>query len=619
MPRLQKHIFLFAGLLFTLLFSPVITSAQNNNSQLAFEYYRNNEFEKAAVIFLELYEARKNTYYRTYYIQSLVKSDQLDEADKFVRKTIRKNSNDVELQIEQAYIYELQGNKDKAQKAYQDIIKKGSITPNSVKSLANNFIRKRKYELAEQTYLTGQRQIANQNFYYELANLYAMQRKYDQMIDAYLDLLGKNSAYLNKVQTRLQSLARHDIDESMNPTIESELIERIQKNASNPVYTEMLIWQYVQTGKYQQAIQHAKALDKRFNEKGKRLYELGQLAANNKKHKIAKQCFELVYEYGKVSPYYFNAKLIELNHLYNEATQSINPSQDALNDLETLISTTADEAPRKLKYPLIKLLTQVQAFYLNKAEDALTKIDSISETLRLPQEDKAELRLLKGDIYLLNENPWDATLVYAKVEQQNKQNPIGSEAKFRKAKLAYYTGQFEWAKAQLDVLKASTSKLIANDAMELSLLISENLSEDSLQSALIQFARADLYQFKRNYGESLVILDSVLADYPTNELIDDVLYRKGLINERLGNYEDAIDYYNQVVTNHSWGILADNALIHIGRIYHHKLNDSEAAIQTYTQFLLQHKSSLFINEARNSLRTLRGDFDDKAPTNEITD
>jgi tetratricopeptide (TPR) repeat protein len=619
MPRLKKHIFLFAGVLFALLFSPVITSAQNNNSQLAFEYFRNNEFEKAAVIFLELYEARNNTYYRTYYIQSLVKSDQLDEAEKFVKRAIRKNSNDVELQIEQAYIYELQGDEEKAEKAYQDIIETETVTPNSVKSLANNFIRKRKYELAEQTYLTGQKQISNQDFYYELANLYAMQRKYDKMIDAYMDLLGKNSSYLNNVQTRLQSLAMHDIDGSMNPIIESALIERIQKNASNPVYTEMLIWQYVQTGKYQQAIQHANALDKRFNEKGKRLYELGQLAANNEKHKIAKQCFELVYEYGKVSPYYFNAKLIELNYLYNEATQSINPNQDALNELEILISTTADEAPRKLKYPLIKLLAQVQAFYLNKPEQALTKIDSISEMLRLPQEDQAELSMLKGDIYLLNENPWDATLVYAKVEQENKENPIGSEAKFRKAKLAYYTGQFEWAKAQLDVLKASTSKLIANDAMELSLLISENLSEDSLQTALLQFARADLYQFKRKYGDALVVLDSVLTDYPTNELIDDVLYRKGLINERLGNYEDAIDFYNQIVTNHSWGILADNALIRIGRLYQHELNDTEAAIQTYTQFLLQHKSSIFINEARNSLRTLRGDFDDKAPSDEITD
>ncbi|MDA3910911.1 MAG: tetratricopeptide repeat protein [Bacteroidales bacterium] len=619
MPKPEKHIIFIIGILIVLLFAPNVTNAQNNNSQLAFEYFRNNEFEKAAVIFLELYEARNNTYYRTYYIQSLVKSDQFDEAEKFVKRAIRKNSNDVELQIEQAYIYELQGDEEKAEKAYRDIIETETVTPNSVKSLANNFIRKRKYELAEQTYLTGQKHISNQDFYYELANLYAMQRKYDKMIEAYMDLLGTNASYLNKVQTRLQSLAMHDIDDSMNPIIESTLIGRIQKNASNPVYTEMLIWQYVQTGKYQQAIQHANALDKRFNEKGKRLYKLGQLASNNEKHKIAKQCFELVYEYGKVSPYYFNAKLIELNYLYNEATQSINPNQNALNELETLISTTADEAPRKLKYPLIKLLAQVQAFYLNKPEEALAKIDSISEQLRLPQEDQAELSMLKGDIYLLNENPWDATLVYAKVEQENKENPIGSEAKFRKAKLAYYTGQFEWAKAQLDVLKASTSKLIANDAMELSLLISENSSEDSLQSALMQFARADLYQFKRKYGESLVVLDSVLADYPTNELIDDVLYRKGLINERLGNYEDAIDFYNQVVTNHSWGILADNALIRIGRIYHHKLNDSEAAIQTYTQFLLQHKSSIFISEARNSLRTLRGDFDDKTPTDEITD
>lgn len=238
--------------------------------------------------------------------------------------------------------------------------------------------------------------------------------------------------------------------------------------------------------------------------------------------------------------------------------------------------------------------------------------------INLTPDVEAELSMLKGDIYLLNDNPWDATLVYAKVEELNKENPYGSEAKFRKAKLAYYTGQFEWAKAQLDVLKASTSKFIANDAMEMSLLITENTSEDSLQTALSLFARSDLLQFKHDYAQALIVLDSVLSDFPTDELIDDVLYRKGLINEALGNYEEAIDYYNRIVTDHSWGILADNALIRIGRIYQNELKDKEAAQQTYTQFLLQHKSSIFTSEARNSLRELRGDFDEESSNDEIT-
>ncbi len=618
MLKFAKHITLVLLLLSLTSLLPTEVSAQENKSQLAFEYYRNQDYEKASVLFLELYKERNNTYYRTYYIQSLVKSEQLNEAEKFVNRELRRNKNDIDLKIEQAYIYEIQGEKDKAEKSYNDIIQQGSITPNSVKNLANNFIRKRKYEWAEKTYLAGQKNITNQDFYYELANLYSMQRKYEPMMEAYLNLLGSNASYINTVQSRLQNLALYDIDQSLNPIIESSIIKKIQANNSNPVYTELLIWQYIQTGKYRQAIQHANALDKRFNQRGKGLFELGQIAAENKEFDIASECFDLVYAYGKVSPYYFNAKLIELNHLYEVATNNMHPDEEKLKSLETLIGETAAEAPRKLKHPLIKLQAQVQAFYLGNAAEALHLIDSTMTRINLTPDVEAELSMLKGDIYLLNDNPWDATLVYAKVEEFNKENPYGSEAKFRKAKLAYYTGQFEWAKAQLDVLKASTSKLIANDAMEMSLLITENTSEDSLQTALTLFARSDLLQFKHDYAQALIVLDSVLSDFPTDELIDDVLYRKGLINEALGNYEEAIDYYNRIVTDHSWGILADNALIRIGRIYQNELKDKEAAQQTYTQFLLQHKSSIFTSEARNSLRELRGDFDEESSNNEIT-
>ena len=593
--------------------------AQQNNSQLAFAFFRNNDFEKASILFLDLYKEKNNTYYRTYYIQSLVQNDQLDEAEKFIRKELRKNKNDIDLKIDHAYIIEMQGDKENANKLYHEIIEASAITPNSVKSLANSFIRKRKYELAEETYLTGRKRISNEDFYYELANLYAMQRKYDKMVDAYLDLLNKNSSYMNSVQTRLQNLAANDIDGSLNPTLESALIKRIQSNSSNPVFTELLIWQYVQTGEFEMAIQHASALDKRFKELGKRLYDLGELASDNGNPEIAKTCFDKVYEYGKTSPWYFKAKLIELNNLYLSATSTSNPDKEELQDLETLIRETAGEAPRKLKYPLIKLQAQVQAFYLDKADEALMQLDSAMNTFRLSPEELAEFSLLQGDIYLIDGNPWEATLIYAKVEQENKENPIGSEAKFRKAKLAYYTGQFEWAKAQLDVLKASTSKLISNDSFELSLFISENSTEDSLQTALEMFARADLLQTKRDYAGALKVLDSVQSEFPTNSLNDDVLFRKAMIREELGDYTAAIDLYNLVATDHSWEMLADNALINMARIQHYKLKDKESAMASYTQLLLNHKGSIFIEEARNAIRELRGDFSTDTSSNEIPD
>jgi tetratricopeptide (TPR) repeat protein len=613
----DKNTYLRLFLLFVL-FTVLSGNAfsQQNKSQLAFEYFRNKEFQKASVLFLELYEERSNIHYRNYYIQSLIGSEQLDEAEAFIKKSLRKDKNDLDLRLEQAYVYELRGKNEAASEMYEDIISDAMLTANTVKDLANGFLRKRKYALAEKTYLKAQNSIPGQDFYNELANVYAIQRKYNLMVEAYLDLVNKNESYLENVQTRLQSIASRDVDESLNPILEAALIRRIQGNNSNPVFSELLIWQYIQTGKYELAMQQANALDKRFREKGKRLYELGETAANNGEIEIAKACFNFVYEYGKVSPYYFNAKLIELNLLFESVTQNLNPNQQALLELEKLLETTSEEAPRSLKYPLINLLARVQAFYLNKAESAINLVDSTISKYNLGQEDFSEFLLLKGDIYLIDNNPWEATLVYAKVEQNNKENPYGAEAKFRKAKLAYYTGQFEWAKAQLDVLKASTSKLISNDAFELSLFISENSLSDTLQSALKMFARADLSQFKFDNNSALLTLDSIVQMFPSDDLMDDVLFRKAQIMKNMGDYTASIDLFNRVVTDFSWGILADNALMEIARIQHYKLNDNEAAMGSYTQVLINFKSSIYTVEARKSLRELRGDFPEESQENE---
>ncbi|MFO7790571.1 MAG: tetratricopeptide repeat protein [Bacteroidota bacterium] len=584
--------------------------AQNKN-QLAFEYYRNKDFDKAATLFLELYEKRNNQHYRNYYIQSLVKSDDLETAEQFINKELQEYDNDLGLKIEQAYIWEMQGNEEKAQQAYEDIIENNTRTKQTVTKLANNFTRKRKYELAEKTYLEGQKNISNKNFYYRLANLYAIQRKYEEMTEAYMDLLETSPRYKDRIQTRLQNLAAHDVDKSLNPVLEKALIKRIQKNPDKPVFSEMLSWQYIQTGKYNDAINQAIALDRRFQEKGKRLYELGKIAADNNKTETALECFEYIYEKGRTSPYYFPARLIELSEKYKSLTRQTEVDIDKLAELEKLVKSTKQEAPRKLQYPLTELLVKLQAYYLDKPETALNEIDSLLNHGNLDGEEKDELQLLRGDIYLINENPWEASLIYAKVEQNNKENPLGSEAKFKKAKMAYYTGQFEWAAAQLDVLKASTSKLIANDAMELSLFIKENTAEDTLNKAMSMFARADLMEFKHNYNTALTILDSINKQFPSNDLVDDVLFRKARIKKKQGRYTEAVDLFNQVVADHGWGVLADNALIAMARVQHHKLNDEEAAMESYSQLLMNFKGSIFTSEARESLRELRGEEPDK--------
>src|SRR5207237_519209 len=130
--------------------------------------------------------------------------------------------------------------------------------------------------------------------------------------------------------------------------------------------------------------------------------------------------------------------------------------------------------------------------YLNKTNEAN---DLLEETIALPQlslQLQAECKLELGDILLMTGDIWEASLRYSQVEKSFKHDEIGNEAKFRNAKISYYTGDFKWAQAQLDVLKGATAKLIANDAMDLGLLISDALAIDTNEAPLCIFARADL-------------------------------------------------------------------------------------------------------------------------------
>lgn len=615
-----KNIIIFTFLFFTFSLLTSLSAEAQNKNQLAFEYFRNKEYDKASTLFYELYQERRSQYYRTYYVHCLIYSDEFDKAEKFIRKELRSNSNDITLLIDQAYVWEEQGKTDKSQKAYEDIIDDHAYSKQSVKKLANSFLRKRKYELAEKVYKKGRSVMGTQDYYYKLAQLYSIQRNYPEMVETYLDLLESDPRYLDQVRARLQNAGSNDVQDNLPPVLESALISKIKKNPSKDVFGVLLIWHYVQQAKYDKAVDYAKSLDRRNNESGKRLYRLGETAFNNNRPKTGQECFKYIYKnYGRRSPYYFSAKKIELSWEYDEISQKVSPSEEEILNLENDIIELRNQASRKLHYPLTILLAKLQTFYLNKPEEALKQIDSLISARNLDKEQNSKIRILKGDIYLANENPWEASLIYADVEQKNKNNPTGYEAKFKKAKLAYYTGQFEWARSQLDVLKAGTSKLIANDAFELSLFISENTSKDSLEKAMNMFAMADLLEFKRDYDKAVEVLDSISKKFKTGKLADDVIFRKARIASKQGDYIKAVDLYNQVVTDHGWGMLADNSLIEIARLQNHKLNKKDAAAESYKQLLMNYSGSIFTSEARQSLRELRGKIKEKNEIKPVPD
>jgi tetratricopeptide (TPR) repeat protein len=220
---------------------------------------------------------------------------------------------------------------------------------------------------------------------------------------------------------------------------------------------------------------------------------------------------------------------------------------------------------------------------------------------------QAECKLMLGDILLITNEEWDAILLYSQVEKSFKENPIGHQAKYNRAKVSYYQGQFDWAQAQLDVLKASTTKLISNNAMKLSLFITDNLGLDTSAMAMNMFAKADLLGFQNKLDESMNLLDSMLSIFPGHTLTDDIIFKKADIHIKRKEYTKAAALYEKVATDFSYDILADDALFSWADLLENKLNDKEKAMEIFEKIVLDYSDSIFTTEARKRFRNLRGD------------
>ncbi len=590
----------------------ILSAIAQNNSKLALQYFREQNYEKASVLFKDLYSQTNSQYYFSYYIRCLTELKEYTEAEKIIKKRIKRDKTNLGYYVELGYLYKSQGKEDDATKQFESSIKKLTKNRNSISTLANAFISKRLYSWAEKTYLKGKKLLSGEYTYnYELANIYLYQRNYNKMINEYLSLLEKSPAYLNSVQNRLQSLVYNSKDDELNEILRKNLIKKIQENPNNDIFQELLIWLYIQRKDFESAFIQTRAIDKRNKEEGERLLKLAQLATSNKDYKVAVNCYDYIINLRKQSIYYSVAKPKLAEVLYLKINDS-SPSITEITKLKALFIDIINELGKnKSTFNTIVNLAKVEAYNLNYFDTAIAYINEAISIKNISKKNKDEAKLILGDIYLLKGESWNSTLIYAQVEQENRDNPIGNKARFKKAKLAYYTGEFVWAQAQLDVLKASTSKLIANDAFELSALISDNIEADSTGEQLKMYSRADFLIYAKKDSLAILTLDSIAKTFPKSTLIPNALYKLAEINYHKQDYNTAIEKLKEITEKYSASTLNDNALYFWAEIENYKLNNHEKAMELYKIILTECKGSYYTSESRKQFRILRGDFNKK--------
>ena len=600
-------LFILTGILATV--GPGKLFAQQTEEQLGVQYYMNRDLDKALATFEALYNRSPNQFNYIYYVNTLFELKEFDKAEKVIKKELRNNPDDPHYQVDMGYLNIMKGDIAKGRKIYENCLKDLKPDRMQIYNLTNAFASRRESDYMIRTYIRGRELLKDKAaFAYELAYTYESLGSIEPMIDEYLNLLTSTPQQISMVENRLQAWLSDDVDNSKNDTYRAVLMKKLQQHPDEIIYNELLLWHSIQQKDFPFALLQAKALDRRYGEDGQRVFDLAALCVSNESFDAAIDGYKYIVKKNMDKELVMLSRIELINTEFKQFEKSYSQDKSKLLLMKQQYTTLLDEIGKNsFTIPLILNLAHLQAFYLGETDAATDLLLQSINIPKVPLPKQAECKLELADIYLFSDNPWEATLLYSQVEKTFKNEPLGHEAKFRNAKLSFYIGEFDWARGQLDILKAATSKLIANDAMELSLLITDNIEEDSVTTPLQMYARADLLEFRNRDNDALAVLDSVIAEFPMHSIMDNALFKKAEINVKNGKFDDAASYYSQIIEKYPNDLLADDAMFNLAGLYENKLNNKAKAMQLYEKILTQYPGSLYVVEARKHFRALRND------------
>jgi tetratricopeptide (TPR) repeat protein len=578
------------------------------DESLAGEFFRSFEYDKALEIFGKLYDQYKTQYYFSNYVNCLIQLNRLKEAEQSIKKQIRGSGSNLQMSVDLAYIYQLMGDKNKASRAFEKIIDDLPADINQINMAANAFRSRNLDDYAMKVYEKGGSDVElHYPFYLEKAGMYQLTGDLSKSIDNYLLYLDFQPDHIDLVKNRFQNLLLADGNENMSDLLRMKLLTHAQTEPENETYSKLLIWHSLQQNDFDIAMNQAMAIDRRLGDREAQIIELTSICIANQQFETALNGFNYITKKGRGSAYYFNGLTGSLKSKYLLAQQQHITDQSYFSKLSADITSGFEMMGwNRETWELATIQAQLLAYKLNQADEA-TKVLEKALTLPLQPIEIAEIKMYLADILLFKNDVWEATLLYSQVEKSLKNEPIAHEAKFRNARLRYFIGEYAWSVTMLDVLKAATSKLIANDALGLSMLIHDFLIEDTTGFSLIAFAKADLLIFQKKEAQSLIILDSLMLDMKSAAMQPYFLMRKAEIYDNLGMFNLADSAFKEVYTRFNESYQADDAILRRAMLNELKMNNQTEAQFLYEMLFEQYPSSIFANDARRKYRLLRGD------------
>lgn len=605
---------------FLFLFYGKAQSQNHSEIQLATEYLTKGEKAKALQLYSELSKNDVNIpFIHNNYLITMLDLGLYSEAQSYLKKILKKDNANLQYRMDLGFLYVRSGDLTKADKYFKDLIAENRNSIQSLKVMADYLTSKSMTSYATLCLLESRQTAGNPYlFSLELATLYRIQGERDKMVHEYLNYVTQSSANTQYVKNVMQSLLTKPEELEI---LEKILYEKVQQQPDVEVYTDLLIWVTLQQKNFYASFIQARAYDKRYKKEGEKCMEVARVALDNDDYSNAAKIYRYVIREFPSSPNYLIARLGLIHTREARIKTSFPVNADSVkilvSDYKKFIKQYPDNANA---LEAARNEAQLFATYLDEKDSAIQILNALVSNPRSSIYLKSKSKLDLGDIYLAKGEPWESSLLYSQVEKTQKESVIGYEAKLRNAKLNYYRGDFTLAQEHLDILKQATTREIANDAMDLSMLIKENIAFDSVAKGLREYAATELLLYQNKISDALKKLDEIEKgvdaegnSFSNQAILDDAFWLEANIRMKRGEFQASIDLLQKILQQYPDDVLADEAFFLEGEIYERHLKNKEKAMEIYREFLNKYPGSIYAAEARKRFRQLRGDFEQVNP------
>ncbi len=577
-----------------------------SNEQLATGYYQDKQYGKAIPYYEKLYAAKPSNYIYHDYLNCLIQTRDYKNAEKLIKREIKRQPDNLVLWLDLGSLFNTQGDEKQMKESFDKAVHKLLPERDQIIALGQAFAGIKQWDYALETYKKGKSLMNDEYpFLFETGDVYKQMGDIAKMTDSYLDALLISPSFAQSVEDALQFDVGEDVDQNRNTVIKKELLRYVLRYPDNSTFPEILIWMMLQQKDYADALVQVKALDKRNHEGGWRLMAFARNCVADEVYDPAIEALQYVIDMGSKGDYYTEAKVEQLNLMYDQLISGGAYTREQLLDMQSKYQHTISELTENAGTVALMInLAHLDAFYLKMPDSAVIILTRATAIPGVNAITSGRCKLELADAYIASGKIWEASLIYSKVHEEFKHDPIGEEASLKNAFVYFYTGNFRWAKAQLDILKAATSKLTANDAMALSLLIADNSQDTSNTRPLLLYARAMLYDFRNLDDSALSLLGAVDTISTERSLKEESLLMRAEIAVKKGKYDEAAGYYEQEIKNYPDGMLPDKALFYLAQLEVKKLHNESKAADYYKKIILDYPGSFYVQDARDLYRNI---------------